>query len=267
MAQKTPRLEDSRFPAAPIPRQKRSDLVVQQIRRWIVRNRMQPGDPLPRERELIDMLGAGRGTVREALSALEYQGLVEVVPGSGGGARVSSIAEGTASEFLRNYFYFENLSWAQIYELREMIEPRVARSAAGNLDEHQLAELEASVATCAEGEPRSDAERRGQRQAELDFHRILMDACPNPLMRFIGNFINELLADFAAYRDVIEPESERFRHENLEAHRGLIEALRNGDASRAEALMHAHIHDAGCFLSAREAEIERQLLLQTRRES
>ena len=261
MAQKTSRSERQVFTASPIPRRKRSDLVVEQVRRWIVTNRMQPGDPLPREKDLIEMLGAGRSTVREALKALEFQGLVEIVPGSGGGARVSSIGAGTASDFLRNYFYFEDLSWAQVYELREMIEPHVARSAAGHLSESQLDDLERSVATCAEGEPVNEAQRRAQRQAELDFHRILMAACPNPMIRFLGNFINDLLGDFAAYRDVIEPEGERFRQENLEAHRDLIDALRDGDTERAEALMHAHIHDAGCFLSAREADIERQLLL------
>lgn len=261
MAQKTSLSERQDFSASPIPRQKRSDFVVQQIRRWIVSNRMQPGDPLPREKELIERLGAGRSTVREALRALEFQGLVEIVPGSGGGGRVSSIGADTASEFLRNYFYFENLSWAQVYELREMIEPQVARAVAGHLDEAQLVELERSVACCAESAPETEAERRAHRRAELDFHRILMDACPNPMIRFIGNFINDLLGDFAAYRDVIEPESERFRQENLEAHRALIEALRDGDSDRAGALMHEHIHDAGCFLSAREADIERQLLL------
>ena len=57
------------FEAKPVPRQKRSDLLVEQIKRWIVSHAMQPGDELPREKELIEKLGMSRGTVREALRA------------------------------------------------------------------------------------------------------------------------------------------------------------------------------------------------------
>jgi DNA-binding FadR family transcriptional regulator len=248
------------FEAKPVPRQKRSDLLVEQIKQWIVSHAMQPGDELPREKELIEKLGMSRGTVREALRALEFQGLVEISPGASGGARVASMSLQNASQLLRNYFYFRNPSWAEVYEMREMLEPSVAASAVGRLTAEQFQRLEASIETCARGGTR-DSEVRAIRSAELEFHRIIVEACPNPLLRFQCHFINDLLADFAEYRDVIQADGEQFRQENLEAHLELAEALRHEDRAGVESLMRSHIHTAGCFVSEREERVQRSLLL------
>ena len=48
-----------------LPRQKRSDLVVEEIKRWIVAEGKKPGDRLPQERDLIAIFGVSKGTVRE----------------------------------------------------------------------------------------------------------------------------------------------------------------------------------------------------------
>jgi GntR family transcriptional regulator, transcriptional repressor for pyruvate dehydrogenase complex len=248
------------FEARMVPRQKRADVLVEQIKHWIVSNAMQPGDELPREKELIDKLGMSRGTVREALRALEFQGLIEVTAGASGGARVASMSLQHASQMLRNYFYFRSPSWAEVYEMREMLEPTVAAAAVGRLTAEQFERLEASIETCRRGGT-SDAEVRTIRSAELEFHRIIVEACPNPLLRFQCHFINDLLADFAEYRDVIQPDGEQFRQENLEAHIELIAALRQEDRGDVEALMRSHIHTAGCFVSEREDRVQRSLLL------
>jgi DNA-binding FadR family transcriptional regulator len=248
------------FDAVPAPRQKRADLVVDQIKHWIVAHAMQPGDALPREKELIEKIGVSRGTVKEALRALEFQGLIEITPGAGGGARIASISYDHTSQFLRNFFYFSELSWAQVYELRGMLEPQVAACRVGYLSDSQKQRLQHSIEVCrltAE----SDEEVRNQRVAELDFHRILIESCPNPLLRFICTFINDLLADFAQYKDVIEPEGDRFRQENLAAHCRIMDACLRNDAENVEVLMREHIHDAGCFVTARERNVENTLLL------
>lgn len=248
------------FDAVPAPRQKRADLVVDQIKRWIVAHAMQPGDALPREKELIEKIGVSRGTVKEALRALEFQGLIEITPGAGGGARIASISYDHASQSLRNFFYFSELSWAQVYELRAMLEPQVAACRVGNLSDSQKQRLQHSIDLCR-STAETDEEVRAQRVAELDFHRILIESCPNPLLQFICSFINDLLADFAKYKDVIEPEGEQFRKENLEAHCKIMSACLREDAESVEALMREHIHDAGCFVTARECNVENNLLL------
>src|SRR5690625_2577676 len=110
----------------PIPRLKRSDMIVEEVRRWIVVEGLKAGDSLPKERELIELLECSRGTVREALKVLESQGLIEISPGAKGGARVASVSYETTSRFLRNYLYFQPLTWAQVYRVREKLEPMLA---------------------------------------------------------------------------------------------------------------------------------------------
>ncbi|UUZ67039.1 GntR family transcriptional regulator [Polaromonas sp. P2-4] len=68
---------------------KRSDQVVNGIKRWIVQTRQQVGNKLPQEKELIDQMGVSRGTVREALAALQVQGLVAISTGPNGGATLT----------------------------------------------------------------------------------------------------------------------------------------------------------------------------------
>lgn len=248
------------FDASPVPRQKRADLMVDQIKRWIVAHAMEPGDALPHEKELIEKVGVSRGTAREALRVLEFQGLIEITPGAGGGARIASISHEHASQMLRNFFYFADLSWAQVYEVRALLEPNMAANRVGRLTAEQKERLQQSIDTC-QTTAQSDQDVRIQRLAELDFHRVLAESCTNPLLRFICGFINDLLADFAKYKDVIEPHGERFRQANLAAHVKIMDAYLREDAKAVEALMAAHIHEAGCFVTEREDSVENTLLL------
>ena len=64
-----------------LPRQKRSDLMVEEIKRWIVAEGKKPGDRLPKERDLIAIFGVSKGTVRESLKSLEVQGLIRISNG------------------------------------------------------------------------------------------------------------------------------------------------------------------------------------------
>jgi len=53
-------------------------LVAQRIVRDIMRSGMSPGDLLPPERIMIETYETGRGTLREALRLLEFQGVISL---------------------------------------------------------------------------------------------------------------------------------------------------------------------------------------------
>ena len=59
-------------------RQKLPDLIVDEIKRWIVASGMRPSDRLPQERQLMKIFGVSKGTVRESLRSLEVQGMVRI---------------------------------------------------------------------------------------------------------------------------------------------------------------------------------------------
>ena len=60
-------------------------LVAQRIVRDVVRGGLRPGDLLPPERTMLEKYETGRGTLREALRLLEFQGVIALKPGPRGG--------------------------------------------------------------------------------------------------------------------------------------------------------------------------------------
>ena len=68
---------------SPAVTHKASEVIYDQIRNMITNDELQPGDRLPSERSLMEMLQRSRPTIREALRMLENAGLIRIVPGGG----------------------------------------------------------------------------------------------------------------------------------------------------------------------------------------
>lgn len=242
--------------------QKRSDLLVQEVKRWIVAGKLQPGDRLPQESRLMELLESSRGTVREALKVLESQGLVEIIRGVEGGARISTVSYDKASQSLSNYLYFQELSWAQVYGVREKLEPMMAAEVVDILEQGDLDALRKTVEVChlgIEGKVNS----RVHRIAEIEFHSILSRKSRNPILRFSCCFINDMLRDqlLADLHDISGPIGSRFSCEAVEYHSKIIDAIEAKNPAEVEKLMYDHVHSAGCMIAERESEIDRGSLL------
>lgn len=243
--------------------QKRSDVVAERLKRWIVDTELQPGDRLPQEKQLIDEFGVSKGTVREALKALEVQGLITVSTGPKGGARIAKVPLETAARLLDNYFFFEDLSVDDLYRLRLMVEPELAYIVAPLITDDDLEALERVVAFC-DCAPVDPAVERDQRMADLDFHDILAERCPNPLIRFSCRFINSLIKKGFVYQQLFDSVDGRGKIDNMEtmvtdgnrAHRALIAAFRNRDADQARALMLDHMREAYAHLRRMEVTLK-----------
>jgi GntR family transcriptional regulator, transcriptional repressor for pyruvate dehydrogenase complex len=125
---------------APLPQ-----LIVERIRDYIAQHRLQAGDRLPPERVLMEQLGVGRSSVREAMKILTTMGLVEIRRGDGAYVaspdRFSSL--GTSS-FVR---VTEKNTLHDIIELRRCIEPMAAYLAAERATDDDIADLEAILRT------------------------------------------------------------------------------------------------------------------------
>ena len=244
------------------PRQKRqklSDLVVEHVKRWIVTERKQPGDRLPNEKELIELFGYSKGTIREALKALEVRGMISIRTGPGGGAYLQQVTSDHASEPLRNFLHFHHLDGHHVYQLRKLLEPELAASVVGHISPDQMRRLEEILHCCAQ-ESMTEDELRNQRVAELEFHNILAESCTNPVLAFMCRFLNDLIRDLVVYKNTLD--HHHFGESNLDFHRRLLDAYRAGDAPEVRKLMAEHMDDAEKHLAAMEAELGvRRLLL------
>lgn len=57
--------------------------VFREIRNYILRNNLQPGDLLPTEQAMCEMLGVSRNVLREAIKSMELMGMARATPGRG----------------------------------------------------------------------------------------------------------------------------------------------------------------------------------------
>jgi len=239
---------------------KKAERIADEVRRWIVRRQLSPGDRLPTEKELIATLQSSRGTVREALKILEAQGLVQVTPGAGGGARVALISYESANYHLKNFFYFQTLSWAQVYAFRLQVEPHAAELATPHLTDADIAQLEKTIALCHDG-MHGRISRVQQRQEEARFHRILAVRCPNPLLRFTALFVTDMLSDFLRYRNVVGTDNNDFGKECLGSHEALMKLFRKRRSAGVAPLMRRHIEALASYLSLREQMVDTELFM------
>ncbi len=252
-------------------RQKLSDVIVEDVKRWIVAERKQPGDRLPNEKELIELFGYSKSTVREALKALEVRGLIAIRTGPGGGAYLQQVSVDHVSESLRNFLHFHHLDGHHVYQLRKVLEPELAASVVGRLGPQQLAQLEENIRLCAQA-PTTEDQQRVQRVAELEFHNLLADHCPNPVLAFMCRFLNDLLRDLVVYKNVLEHQQlyknardhRHFGEVNVDFHTQLLAAFANENISEVRRLMSEHMVDAEAHMHEMEAHLgSRKLLLPT----
>jgi DNA-binding FadR family transcriptional regulator len=240
-------------------RVKRSDQIVESVKRWVAQNRMQPGDRLPNERELMEQFDCSKGTVREALKSLEVQGLVSIRTGPNGGAILERVPYEKASELLRNFLHFEQPSGPDIYALRTLVEPEIAELATPRLTDKDLDALASLVERC-EVEPQTFEERMSQRIAELDFHVLLAQRCGNAMLAFIGRFVNDMIRDLVIFKKSALPEQREFSCANIAYHRQIIGAFRNKDAALAHKLMYKHMKSAEHFNRELEGQLNQYFL-------
>ena len=241
--------------------QKRGDLVVEEIKRWIAERRLGPGDKLPKEDELQTLFGVSKGTAREALKSLEVQGLVTVSTGPAGGATIGEVPLDRAFQLLQNYLFFRDMDVAQIYAVRRLLEPELAAGAVPHLTKEHFEALERSIATCAP-QPASKEEALMQRQEDLHFHDVLAAANPNMLLRFMCQVINHLLRHSVAMNNRPGPGAyQQLGETNVAAHKRLLAAARRGDVERVRKLMVAHIDEAERHVLKLDAGVRRRFVL------
>ena len=140
------------------------------IRQAILQRRFGPGQRLI-ETELAVMLGVSRTPVREALSKLEVDGLVDLQPT--GGVIVRDIEK----------------ELAEIYELRQRIEGYAANLAAQRITREELARLDE---VCARALAAVDTgELEGRVELNNAFHRLLTEASRSPRLIRLTNSYRE----------------------------------------------------------------------------
>jgi GntR family galactonate operon transcriptional repressor len=168
-----------------------SEMVAGTIGRRIVSGRYKPGDNLPTEPKIQLEFGVSRTAVREAVRVLSAKGLTASRPKVG--TRVRPMAEWNMldSDVLR-WQVDQNPSDEFIhalFEMREILEPAACSLAAERATVEELAALGAAMDGI-------EANLRGSREqikADVDFHKTILQASRNPMLRSVGAMIQSAL--------------------------------------------------------------------------
>src|SRR6476620_2833092 len=100
-------------------------LVAQRIVRDAIRDNLKPGDLLVPERTMLETYDTGRGTLREALRLLEFQGVISLKPGPGGGPVLMSPPASHLASTLMLLMQLNKAPYQSIVEVRNAVEPMI----------------------------------------------------------------------------------------------------------------------------------------------
>jgi len=214
-----------------IPRNKVYQEVARQLERRIIEE-LKPGDLLPPERELVQMLGVSRGSVRDAIRSLESMGLLEPRQGIGTVVRDPAARPGNS---LAVALLEQQKTVGELVEVRQMIEPPLAARAALHATPDELTEMERILV-------RQEAKiRRGELAVDEDseFHYSIAVASDNGVILKVVDILMDLLRKTRERSLQVEGRQEK----SLAGHRHILAALKCGDAAAAEAAMRRHLQE------------------------
>jgi DNA-binding GntR family transcriptional regulator len=212
-----------------VGRETGSGAVLERLRALILTGEYGPDERLVEE-QLAERLGVSRTPVRQALTMLEAEGLVEIAPNRG--ATVCS-------------FSIEDV-W-DIYDLRAVLEGHAARRAAGKITPGELAimrELTGEMEGLAGRFEDHEEEIRTLVGLNQEFHGIIVEASRNRRLHRLINRTVEIPLMFKAFFWYTPHERVISNH----YHRQILEALEKGDADRAEIIMREHVYEGRDFV-------------------
>lgn len=215
--------------------------VAAQLRRYILRGRLRPGDRLSPEHALAEAFGVSRVVIREALKQLEGGGLLQPGPRgrAGGGARVAGFPTKKFAEMFAAFVHLKAVPIPALVEFRVWVESAAARSAAERRSPEHLAAMQRIV----ERMERPTLNWEQYHDLDVAFHLAVSTASGNPCAAAVMEAAREalrraMLAGFARAED-----AGRIRSDMIVQHRRIFELITRGESARAERAVRDHIID------------------------
>jgi GntR family transcriptional repressor for pyruvate dehydrogenase complex len=210
-----------------------TDQAIEGVRQLIASGEFRPGDKLPKENDLAARLGVSRGSLREAVSALELVGVLQARQGDG--TYLTSLDPSRLMEVISLVVDFSHDdSILQLLEVRRLIEPVSASLAAARATPEQLDEVLAAL----------DAMRRARApeafvEADQAFHAAIAQATGNPALAALLDNLAGPTIRARVWRAITE---QRATEDTIAEHERIYEALaaRDPELARAAGAMHIH---------------------------
>jgi GntR family transcriptional regulator, transcriptional repressor for pyruvate dehydrogenase complex len=215
----------------PLERRRATADAAAAVQEQIRAGRYGPGERLPSERELSELLSVSRPTVREALQALAALNIVEMRHGSG--TYVSSLELEELLQPLGFALEVGTSAVVHLFELRLAIEPFAASLAAERATDEELVRIR----TLVEGSSPETLTREELIQIDSEFHTLIVEAARNPLLIAL----HRSLGPIERQSRELTSRSPSAAKRAIAEHRRLLEALERRDPVAATLAMQQHL--------------------------
>ena len=207
----------------PLPRTSLTDQVVERLRDEIAGGHWPVGERIPAESKLMSALGVARGTLREALRALQYTGMLEIRRGDGTFVRARSEVPGALAR--------SGAALSHVLEARVALEPPLARLAAERADEEDMSRIAEALRL------RDEADDEDWADADAAVHRAIAEAAGNPILFEVYSALLPRLRD--SMKGAMGREG--FCRNEPRGHDEVLEAIRRRDGDAAAASAQANL--------------------------
>ncbi|MGV0961718.1 MAG: FadR/GntR family transcriptional regulator [Limnohabitans sp.] len=212
--------------------------IAEQLRQLMASGEFAVGSRLPAERDLAVQLGVSRPSVREALIALEVEGMIEVRTGSGIYVQSTTPPKNAATSSATD----TPAQWGplEVMSARILVESEVAALAANNAQKKDLQAIRAALQKMKLEAARDQAPRRGDEA----FHEAIAKACGNSvLLDTVQRFW------LARQGPLFERLGDYFEHPQswqaaIAEHQAVLQAIEAHDSTAARKAMQKHLKQA-----------------------
>jgi DNA-binding FadR family transcriptional regulator len=218
------------------PGERLVDHVYGQLLEFIVEQNLQEGARLPSEHEISRMTAVSRPVVREALTRLQADGLIESRRGSG-----SFLRQRPSARMVQHLRPAGVSARLEAFDVRIALEPAAARLAALNRTEDELQAMREALAALGA----AHAALESGRAHDLWLHQIIAAASRNPMFSVALDALDQRVDGVIVPSLTLVAEGAQDRARRVEQeHVAVIDAIARGDPDSAEAAMRLHLLSA-----------------------
>jgi GntR family transcriptional repressor for pyruvate dehydrogenase complex len=238
-------------------RREKPQQIADELRRAIIAGELDEGDSLGHEPELIARFGVSRPSLREALRILEAEGLITVVRGVLGGVVVHRPDHRHAARTAALVLQYRNVSLADVFEARTILEPAAVRLLAQGRGRGEAARrLRALIAEeeAVIGDPAAFGE------ANARFHEGLVGLAGNQTLTIVAEMLNEVVVRAVTAVSQGAPDTEATRRRGVRSQTRLADLIAAGEADEAETHWRTHMAVVGRVMLGQKAKTVIDLL-------
>jgi GntR family transcriptional repressor for pyruvate dehydrogenase complex len=224
---------EPRFQIRQVRKTKVYEVIVDQLKKSILRREIREGERLPTERELAEQFAVSRVSIRQALTVLNEMGLVESRPG--GGTLVSNGIKEKILYPLAVVLNVEKEILEEPLEVRRLIEPEVTRLAAIRASAKDMGEMARIIAL------QEAKEKQGGLITDEDtlFHEMIAKSTENSILVKLVQFLHQHLKASREQSLIVPGGVGR----SIQDHKKILNAITRKDPKAAYQAMVDHLRN------------------------